>query len=152
MADSMRALVIGGPSLRALGGIGVLDEFFAHGAGGDDQSVRTPDGLTSSTREWLFPDAPEPEFSGQGAWRAIVPRPAEVASTKTADVRFARAVSPDGQPPSSAPVASGPHCPLIGDAVHATTPHLTAGAGLGLEDAVVLADETESYRLLTEPV
>lgn len=29
---------------------------------------------------------------------------------------------------------------LIGDAVHATTPHLAAGAGLGIEDAIVLAE------------
>jgi 2-polyprenyl-6-methoxyphenol hydroxylase-like FAD-dependent oxidoreductase len=30
---------------------------------------------------------------------------------------------------------------LIGDAVHATTPHLAAGACIGIEDAMVLADE-----------
>ena len=30
---------------------------------------------------------------------------------------------------------------LIGDAVHATTPHLAAGAGIGIEDAIVLAEE-----------
>jgi 2-polyprenyl-6-methoxyphenol hydroxylase-like FAD-dependent oxidoreductase len=30
---------------------------------------------------------------------------------------------------------------LIGDAVHATTPHMAAGACLGMEDAVVLVDE-----------
>jgi 2-polyprenyl-6-methoxyphenol hydroxylase-like FAD-dependent oxidoreductase len=32
---------------------------------------------------------------------------------------------------------------LIGDAAHATTPHLAQGAGLAIEDAVVLADELE---------
>ena len=32
---------------------------------------------------------------------------------------------------------------LIGDAVHATTPHLASGAGIGIEDALVLADELE---------
>jgi 2-polyprenyl-6-methoxyphenol hydroxylase-like FAD-dependent oxidoreductase len=32
---------------------------------------------------------------------------------------------------------------LIGDAVHATTPHLAAGAGIGMEDALVLAEELE---------
>jgi 2-polyprenyl-6-methoxyphenol hydroxylase-like FAD-dependent oxidoreductase len=31
---------------------------------------------------------------------------------------------------------------LIGDAVHATTPHLASGACIGLEDAIVLAEET----------
>jgi 2-polyprenyl-6-methoxyphenol hydroxylase-like FAD-dependent oxidoreductase len=32
---------------------------------------------------------------------------------------------------------------LIGDAAHATTPHLASGAGLAVEDAVVLAMELE---------
>ncbi len=30
---------------------------------------------------------------------------------------------------------------MIGDAVHATTPHLASGAGIGIEDAIVLAEE-----------
>jgi 2-polyprenyl-6-methoxyphenol hydroxylase-like FAD-dependent oxidoreductase len=30
---------------------------------------------------------------------------------------------------------------LIGDAAHATTPHMAAGAALGMEDAIVLAEE-----------
>ncbi len=30
---------------------------------------------------------------------------------------------------------------LIGDAAHATTPHLASGAGIGIEDAIVLAEE-----------
>jgi 2-polyprenyl-6-methoxyphenol hydroxylase-like FAD-dependent oxidoreductase len=30
---------------------------------------------------------------------------------------------------------------LIGDAVHATTPHLASGACIGIEDAIVLVDE-----------
>jgi 2-polyprenyl-6-methoxyphenol hydroxylase-like FAD-dependent oxidoreductase len=34
---------------------------------------------------------------------------------------------------------------LIGDAVHATTPHLAAGAGMGLEDAIVLAEELDAH-------
>ncbi|MGH8485024.1 MAG: FAD-dependent monooxygenase, partial [Pseudomonas sp.] len=32
---------------------------------------------------------------------------------------------------------------LIGDAVHATTPHLASGACIGIEDAIVLAQELE---------
>jgi 2-polyprenyl-6-methoxyphenol hydroxylase-like FAD-dependent oxidoreductase len=32
---------------------------------------------------------------------------------------------------------------LIGDAVHATTPHLASGACIGIEDAIVLADELQ---------
>jgi 2-polyprenyl-6-methoxyphenol hydroxylase-like FAD-dependent oxidoreductase len=30
---------------------------------------------------------------------------------------------------------------LIGDAVHATTPHLASGAGIAIEDALVLSEE-----------
>lgn len=33
---------------------------------------------------------------------------------------------------------------LIGDAAHATTPHLAAGAGLAVEDAIVLAEEIDN--------
>jgi 2-polyprenyl-6-methoxyphenol hydroxylase-like FAD-dependent oxidoreductase len=32
---------------------------------------------------------------------------------------------------------------LIGDAAHATTPHLASGAGLAVEDAIVLAEELD---------
>lgn len=272
---------IGGPSLRAFGRIGVLDAFFAHGAGGDDQSVRTPDGreigrfrtpriaasdrpgtgaimrpvlgqilvdemlasgaaarlgttvsglvddgngvdvtfsdgsigrfdvvvgadgLASSTRAQLFPDAPKPKFSGQGAWRAVVPRPPEVTSTViwvgapakvgvnpiSADemyvfVNEAKATNDrvgDDEllprlrallDPLTDPVMAGVKAALdedslvlyrpmdnlllplpwhrgrvvlIGDAAHATTPHLAAGAGLGLEDAIVLAEELDAH-------
>jgi 2-polyprenyl-6-methoxyphenol hydroxylase-like FAD-dependent oxidoreductase len=34
---------------------------------------------------------------------------------------------------------------LIGDAAHATTPHLATGTGLAIEDALVLADELERH-------
>lgn len=39
---------------------------------------------------------------------------------------------------------------LIGDAAHATTPHLAQGAGLAIEDAVVLADELENCASVQE--
>jgi 2-polyprenyl-6-methoxyphenol hydroxylase-like FAD-dependent oxidoreductase len=35
---------------------------------------------------------------------------------------------------------------LVGDAAHATTPHIGFGAGLAVEDAVVLADELAKDR------
>ena len=35
---------------------------------------------------------------------------------------------------------------LIGDAVHATTPHLGQGAGMAIEDSLVLAEELERHR------
>ncbi|WFE76532.1 FAD-dependent oxidoreductase [Roseinatronobacter sp. S2] len=34
---------------------------------------------------------------------------------------------------------------MIGDAVHATTPHMAAGAMIGMEDAVVLAEEVTAH-------
>ena len=34
---------------------------------------------------------------------------------------------------------------LLGDAVHATTPHLGQGAGMAVEDAIVLAEELDRY-------
>ena len=36
------------------------------------------DGVHSRTRDMLFPAAPKPVFTGQGCWRAVVPRPAEI--------------------------------------------------------------------------
>jgi 2-polyprenyl-6-methoxyphenol hydroxylase-like FAD-dependent oxidoreductase len=37
---------------------------------------------------------------------------------------------------------------LLGDAVHATTPHLGQGAGMAIEDAIVLADEIKRHDTL----
>jgi 2-polyprenyl-6-methoxyphenol hydroxylase-like FAD-dependent oxidoreductase len=39
------------------------------------------------------------------------------------------------------------HVVLIGDAVHATTPHLASGAGMAIEDGIVLAEELQSQPL-----
>jgi 2-polyprenyl-6-methoxyphenol hydroxylase-like FAD-dependent oxidoreductase len=33
---------------------------------------------------------------------------------------------------------------LIGDAAHATTPHLASGAGMAIEDGIVLTEEIQS--------
>lgn len=37
------------------------------------------DGLHSKVRELVFPDPPDPFYTGQTVWRAVVPRPAEVS-------------------------------------------------------------------------
>jgi 2-polyprenyl-6-methoxyphenol hydroxylase-like FAD-dependent oxidoreductase len=37
------------------------------------------DGLHSKVRDLVFPEAPEPFFTGQTVWRAVVPRPSEVS-------------------------------------------------------------------------
>jgi 2-polyprenyl-6-methoxyphenol hydroxylase-like FAD-dependent oxidoreductase len=39
---------------------------------------------------------------------------------------------------------------LIGDTVHATTPHLASGAGIGIESAIVLAEELGRAKTLQE--
>lgn len=49
--------------------------------------------------------------------------------------------------PLSAAIQPGPwfngHIVLLGDSVHATTPHLASGAGIAVESALVLAEELE---------
>lgn len=157
------------------------------------------DGLYSTLRRRVLPDAPEPHFSGQGAWRAVVPRAPEVERTtiwvggpvkvgvnpvsrsemylfvnenKSVNDRVPDAellprlralIEPFSDPllrtvqetlgedslvlyrPMDNLLVPVPwhrgRVVLIGDAVHATTPHLAAGAGIGIEDAIVLAEE-----------
>lgn len=41
---------------------------------------------------------------------------------------------------------------LLGDAVHATTPHLGQGAGMAVEDAIVLAEELEGHETVEDAV
>ena len=158
------------------------------------------DGLQSSVRAALFPNAPAPHYTGQGSWRAVVPRPAQLARAQMYMGRSVKAginpiskdemymfvterrESPDyidealwpgelrgilkefggliGEirealgaqsrilyRPFYAVLVPPPwhkgRVVLIGDAAHATTPHLASGAGIGVEDAVVLAEELE---------
>jgi 2-polyprenyl-6-methoxyphenol hydroxylase-like FAD-dependent oxidoreductase len=39
---------------------------------------------------------------------------------------------------------------LIGDAAHATTPHLASGAGMAIEDSIVLAEELATKSTVAE--
>jgi 2-polyprenyl-6-methoxyphenol hydroxylase-like FAD-dependent oxidoreductase len=155
------------------------------------------DGLHSKVREMIFPDAPQPRFSGQGCWRALVPRPFEVQGPRMYFGRQKVGVNPVSQnqmylfllhnvpdnrrmPPEQWPdllkaelaeytdpvistvreelnetssilyrplealLAPNPwyrgRILLIGDAAHATTPHNAYGAGLAVEDGIVLAE------------
>jgi 2-polyprenyl-6-methoxyphenol hydroxylase-like FAD-dependent oxidoreductase len=166
------------------------------------------DGLYSTTREMIFPDAPRPRYSGQGVWRAVVPRPANIVraamwigpKVKTGVNPVSKAemyvfvtedravneridpqrwptmladllapfpdpvmqavrgqLGPDAQVvyrPLEGLLLRGPwhqgRVQLIGDAVHATTPHLAAGAGIGIEDAIVLAEELAAAKDVSE--
>ncbi|MDH4414133.1 MAG: FAD-dependent oxidoreductase [Rhizobium sp.] len=157
------------------------------------------DGLYSTVRTKVFPDAPKPRFIGQSVWRAILPRPEGIdtitmwmgpklkvgVNRVTEDTVYLfltedRATN-DFVPPETfvetlrgllerfpsptirkiASELSSEHhivyrpleqmllprpwhrnrIALIGDAVHATSPHLAAGACIGIEDAMVLAEE-----------
>jgi 2-polyprenyl-6-methoxyphenol hydroxylase-like FAD-dependent oxidoreductase len=155
------------------------------------------DGIHSRMRELLFPDAPKPVLTGQGCWRALVPRPEEIDcahvyvggpvkagitpvsqaemylfllqhvpdNPRMLEERFPALLAEqlrgfggalgairDGFGPSSRinyrpleklllpPPWHRGRAVLIGDAAHATTPHLASGAGLAVEDALVLAD------------
>jgi 2-polyprenyl-6-methoxyphenol hydroxylase-like FAD-dependent oxidoreductase len=39
---------------------------------------------------------------------------------------------------------------LIGDAVHATTPHMASGAGMAVEDGLVLAEELDGHEAVSD--
>lgn len=158
------------------------------------------DGIQSKVREAVFADASRPRYTGQGSWRAVVPRPAHItraamylgpqvkagvnpvskeemylfvteprATAEFIDearwpdtlrallAPFGGAVGDirDGLNAQSrivyrpffgllmAPPWNRGRVVLIGDAVHSTTPHLASGAGIGIEDALVLAQELE---------
>lgn len=155
------------------------------------------DGLYSDMRRRLFPEAPTPQFSGQGVWRYNFDRPAEVewgavyygSTTKVGLVPMSPTrmymflVTHEPENPRMPPAAladlmrerldgySGLVAKLreqivdpagvvykpmehlllpapwyrgraivIGDAAHATTPHLAQGAAMAIEDAVLLGE------------
>src|SRR4051812_42995753 len=170
---------------------------FTDGSTGAYDLVVGADGINSPTRATLFPDAPAPAFTGQGCWRAVVPRPATI---DCAQVYVGGPVKAGITPVSQNEmylfllqhVPDNPRMPeerwpallgeqvrgfggplgavrenlgasarinyrplekfllpppwhrgrvvLIGDAAHATTPHLASGAGLAVEDALVLGE------------
>ncbi|WP_028997884.1 FAD-dependent oxidoreductase [Azohydromonas australica] len=156
------------------------------------------DGLMSKVRDLVFPDAPKPVYTGQGSWRAVVPRPVHITHATMCVGRLVKAgVNPvskdemylyvterretaefideskwadtlrgvlqefggligeirDGlgahsrilYRPFFAVLQPRPwhhgRVVMLGDAAHATTPHLASGAGIGVEDAIVLAQE-----------
>jgi len=178
---------------------GGVDVAFSDGSIGRYDLVIGADGLYSKVREAVFPDAPKPQYSGQGVWRAVLPLDAEVKGTM---MWMGPKVKPGLNPVSSdamylfvtedraanefiAPAEFLPRLKallapfpapllqrvrerldeesqiiyrplesllmpspwykgrvvLIGDTVHATTPHMASGACIGIEDALVLAEE-----------
>jgi len=172
---------------------------FSDGSEAHYDLVIGADGSHSTLREQLFPAAPPLVFTGQGCWRMLADRPAEVDSAEiyfgpdsvkvgfnpcTADkmylfatismpgnphvadedlpdgmrrilepfggrvARIREAIGPDSAVnyrPLFAMLLPAPwhvgRVGLIGDAAHATTPHLASGAGIAIEDGLVLAEE-----------
>ena len=172
---------------------------FTDGSSGRYDRVIGADALYSKVREAVFPDAPKPRYSGQGVWRAVLPRNPEVATTSmwmgpkvktglnpvsrdqmylfvTEDRATNDFVDPATFLETLKGLLAGFPAPLmqwvraqldedsqiiyrplenllmpspwykrrvvlIGDTVHATTPHLASGACIGIEDALVLAEE-----------
>ena len=171
---------------------------FSNGSTGSYEVVIGADGIFSTTRDALFPDAPKPEYTGQWVWRYNLPRPESLVGIEiytgpcnaglvpmTEDLMYMFLVSnedPDMMLPKEgaakemlkrfnmappqiavwmdqiaddAGVVARPmeviflkdqpwhkgRIVLLGDAVHASTPHLAQGAGMAIEDGLVLAEE-----------
>ena len=181
---------------------------FSDGFEDDYDLVVGADGLHSKVRELVFPDAPEPFFTGQTVWRAVVPRPSDkghdiamyygprnkagvnpVSEThmyvfvveNTPEITSPprdqwprliqeqieeyggiigwareRMTDPDkiDRRPLHAILLPAPwyrgRTLLIGDAAHATTPHLAMGALIAIEDSVVLGEVLDSHTDLDE--
>lgn len=173
---------------------------FSDGTQGAYDLVVAADGAFSKMRDRLFPEAPKPKFTGQGIYRIVADRPAEMDGTyfyvnrniklgfnpvsPTQMYMFLLEYSPENpwltpeeQPkrlydlmagiggivpavretvltsstvnyrPLEAIIQPAPwyngRCILLGDAAHATTPHLASGAGMAVEDGLVLAQELQ---------
>ena len=171
---------------------------FSDGSTGNYDIVIGADGIFSTTRDALFPEAPKPSYTGQWVWRYNLPRPKSLEGIEiytgpcnaglvpmTEDLMYMFLVSQEDPgmtlptegaaaemlkrfnmaPPQimawtdhitdDAGVVARPmeviflkdqpwhkgRIVLLGDAVHASTPHLAQGAGMAIEDGLVLAEE-----------
>ncbi|MFT4190626.1 MAG: FAD-dependent oxidoreductase [Comamonas sp.] len=173
---------------------------FTDGSRGRYDLVIGADGVHSRVRPHVLPDVAGPVFTGQGSWRAVVPRTREHSTmflgehtkaglnpvSRTESYLFvldrrehADFIEPERWPallaellgefggaiaeirrglldgtlaqhhllyrPLLGHIVSAPwhrgRIVLLGDAVHATTPHLASGAGIAAEGALILAEE-----------
>lgn len=177
-----------------------VDVVFTDGSRSRYDLVIGADGVNSQVRKWVMPQFPGPKFTGQGSWRAVVPRLREnstiymgattkaglnpISATECYLFVLDKRAGMDFIPPAEWPeklaelleefggqvgdirdalragtlkdakvlyrplaghMIKGPwhqgRIVLLGDTVHATTPHLASGAGIAIEGALVLAEE-----------
>jgi 2-polyprenyl-6-methoxyphenol hydroxylase-like FAD-dependent oxidoreductase len=180
---------------------------FSDGSSESYGLVIAADGLQSTLRQEYFPDAPQPAFTGQGCWRLVIDRPAEIdrssfyvggpvtvgtvpvsqqqmyvwvlehapenpfVDPETQHQKLAMLLADFGGAvgrvrdelhtlstivyrPLETILVPEPwyrgRLLLSGDAAHATTPHLASGAGMGIEDGVVIAEELSRATTLDE--
>jgi len=191
-----------------------VDVEFSDGSHGSYAGVVLADGAFSKNRRALFPEMPEPRYTGQYCWRLVTQRPAEIArghiysagrifagliptapdsmylwlleprATKSRidpqrlHAELAEVMAPFGGilgelrnalnehsfinvRPLEAILVPPPwhrgRVVLVGDAAHATTPHLASGAGIAIEDGIILSRLTsqgialeQAYQQFTE--
>jgi 2-polyprenyl-6-methoxyphenol hydroxylase-like FAD-dependent oxidoreductase len=177
-----------------------VDVVFSDGHQARYDVVIGADGVFSRVRRLLFPEAPQPQYTGQSVWRIVARRPAEidrrhfflggpvkvgltpvsaeqmylfllettprrpVLGDAELDMELAGLLEGYGgvlrdilsrQVPDTKIVLrplEGFLLPrpwhlgrtlLIGDAAHPTTPQLASGAGMAVEDALVLGEELQ---------
>ncbi|MEH3106451.1 MAG: FAD-dependent monooxygenase [Sphingomonas fennica] len=184
------------------GGVSVR---FSDGSARRYRGVIGADGYHSAIRRMILPGAPQPFQTGQGCWRMIAPRPADLTGAEIyfgpgykvgvnpcspthyylfvtmampgnpfipegeLEDRMRQILAPLGGRIAEARAGIGPHSNLnyrpleglllpppwhagrvglIGDAIHSTTPHLASGAGLAVEDGLLIG----RYLTATEDV
>jgi 2-polyprenyl-6-methoxyphenol hydroxylase-like FAD-dependent oxidoreductase len=178
---------------------------FADGSRARYSLVVAADGLMSSTRRTLWPEAQGPSFTGQGCWRLVAERPQTIdrptfyvgapvtigavpcspthmyvwllqhvpgnpwVDPATQHTLLHELMAPFGGDIAHVRETIGPQSNvnyrpleafllpapwhkgrvlLLGDAAHGTTPHLASGAGMAMEDALVLAESLSSHTTL----
>ena len=94
---------------------------------------------------WIdIKDQPQRLYEAMEGFGGFIPQIRETVRTSNAHTVNYRPLEVLLQP---APWYSG-HVVLIGDAAHSTTPHLASGAGMAIEDGIVLTEEIQSQPTL----